>query len=172
MWHLLYNASTNFNYLWQSFFLSERRRHSPSTLLIKVMSTCLCIALVLCHKCNFTLYIRFIHNVNRQSGIDGDSSKYSQQGQCALLMKDPMNTAWVNTALEIVQKANTSALEDYVHVYISERNWNLIETNDELFMSFGKHFWCEKQNWESLSIHHQNCAMDVYDINQLKDLIN
>ena len=85
---------------------------------------------------------------------------------------DPIDDMKVNLKYETVAKPNTSAYEDFVHVYIAESVWDTISNLDELFISYGKQYWLYRPFWDSLSAADQDEAQKLYSINPNEDLIN
>ena len=85
---------------------------------------------------------------------------------------DPIDDMKVNLKYETVAKLNTSAYEDFVHVYIAESVWDTISNLDELFISYGKPYWLSRPFWDSLSPADQEEAVKLYSIDPNEELLD
>ena len=112
--------------------------------------------------------------MGQNQAIDCDPTKYGrkQKGHGGMYANDPIDDLRINLKYEVVQKANTSAYEDFVHIYITESAWNQIENNDELLISYGKQYWLYRPFWNSLSEADQEEAAKLYDIDPEEEIID
>ena len=85
---------------------------------------------------------------------------------------DPIDDMKVNLKYETVAKPNSSAYEDFVHLYIAESAWDTIRNLDELFISYGKLYWMYRPFWNSLSPADKEEAMKLYSIVPNEDLLD
>ena len=61
--------------------------------------------------------------------------------------------------------------EDFVHIYIKESYWDIVETGDELYISYGRYFWLYEPFWNELSVADKAEVEKLYNIDPTKDLI-
>ena len=114
---------------------------------------------------------RFIYFLGNGLAIDCDPEKYPQKGHGGLLANDPIDDTKVNLKYETVLKADGITYEDFIYLYIPESSWESTENGDELYISYGRHYWLYEPFWNSLSVADKSEAEKLYDINPRKDLL-
>ena len=103
--------------------------------------------------------------------IDCDPSKYSQDGYGGAFANDPIDDMKVNLKYEVVRVVNSSIYEDFINLFIPESAWDTTENGDELYISYGRHYWLYQPFWSALSEYDQSEASKLYSINAEKDLL-
>ena len=109
--------------------------------------------------------------MSKKFAIDCDPSKYYQQGHGGYLANDGIDDMKVNVKYEMVLNKESSTYENFVHLYITESAWDGIQNGDELFISYGRHYWLHKPFWDSLSRTDKVEAAKLYGINPDSDLL-
>lgn len=95
--------------------------------------------------------LRFVYFVGNNLPIDCDPTKYSQKGHGGYVANDPIDDTKVNVKYEVVRRENSNMYEDFVHLYITKSSWDETGNGNELYLSYGIHYWLFRRFRDNLS---------------------